>query len=696
MLSRNFFILTRLLILFLTFIFSTPFAYAIVDDKINVTDFQFYRKIIFKNQQLLIYKNIYTKSVFYTSEKNDQNLILLKKTMLLNFKITSANQNHKISYQNKNLSYFSSPKSLFFLDSNNSTCDKKRLDEAMLRLDTKPLLRSIQSLNIEKMTEKGCTVEQQKKLSTYLTDLLSSENSWLSKCYNNNSVNRLIDADPNYASYAGNVYSKYLRLVDKIQNNEMPIEISCQIDDKSKLASFNESVKPQKISFNWDELIKKSDTQDKFSDTIKQTLGHELFHYGEQMQSPLDNEHSSKCINELYARTFTQVCIESETKGALKAMNYEPNMHNTKILSSKEIENLCHKDKFIMEENTKSSDADVELVRKLRADTGDIGGGAAAAAAATIHNQQQAAVQSQLNQTVTASDFTQPTDSDFAKLVSATTPNTQDGKAYTVSANSDFGKVVQNTMNSFAKSGNTLTTKLNSAISATTPTAQATTNSLASNSVTSPNTSTTSSKVTLSPTNAKTDTFATNVNSRMPATEEPTITLKRLPSTSGQASAVAGTKKNPELGSGANTAFTKSTITGSMQTTGGNSNQNLNANGNSTNSQNTASNSDSTTNSRSPASINTANRTSQSADGQSLVKTIQSLKNFNSVSGGQYEEIKKQYTNPQFQNLLQTFDMHIKVKSPNGQDIKMGIDEKIAKKVFTDDGQNLKLIEPKK
>jgi hypothetical protein len=78
------------------------------------------------------------------------------------------------------------------------------------------------------------------------------------------------------------------------------------------------------------------------------------------------------------------------------------------------------------------------------------------------------------------------------------------------------------------------------------------------------------------------------------------------------------------------------------------------------------------------------------------VKTIQSLKAFNSVSGSQYQEIKKYYSNPQFKNLLQTYDMRIMVKSENGQYVGIGVDNQKAKKVFNDDGQFLKAIEQKK
>ncbi len=84
------------------------------------------------------------------------------------------------------------------------------------------------------------------------------------------------------------------------------------------------------------------------------------------------------------------------------------------------------------------------------------------------------------------------------------------------------------------------------------------------------------------------------------------------------------------------------------------------------------------------------------AEGSDLVNTIQSLKAFNTLTGGTYQEIKKHYNNPNFQNLLKTYDMRIMVKNSTGQYVAIGVDSKKAKKVFNDNGQALKTIAEKK
>ena len=60
------------------------------------------------------------------------------------------------------------------------------------------------------------------------------------------------------------------------------------------------------------------------------------------------------------------------------------------------------------------------------------------------------------------------------------------------------------------------------------------------------------------------------------------------------------------------------------------------------------------------------------------------------MTGSQYQEVRKYYDNPLFQNLLQTNDMRIEVK--NGKENKIIGNElnQKTRKVFNDDGQILK------
>jgi len=685
--TKNFTPARLCLVILIVFNNAIGFGATPENNRVSVTDFKYYRKINYRNQQLLIYKNPKIKSIFYLSDKNQQDFTKIGNNSTLNFKVDSAKTNYKIGLNNKKIIFLSKQKTTYFESFSNSIC-AKALEENAAKLTSKSIVRGIQSINIMSLADSTCNDDQKEKIGLYLSDMLTTENAWLSDCYANEAVKKLIEADPNYLNYTGSVYSKYLRLVQKINDDEHPIQISCKISTPGKLGSFNESVNPEKISFDWENLIKAAGSDNKLPDKIKATLAHELFHYGEQLQTPSDIA-SDKCINESYAEIFTNICTSSKVSNLLKMNSTSTTLT---IPTSEQIAISCKSKIKIITSGIKSSDTtkvNIDGVAGTGAVVANGGKEANASAANNIAQQPQSydpAIQANLangKNPVTQSDFTQPSDADYSTLTSQTVAGTTTGQAYTVPANSNFGQTVQNTLNSFANSGNTLTNKLNTAVAAATTPAVANTTTLAATGST--NTTTGSSYAPTSTTNittVPTTSSDVNTNSRMPATVDESGTFT---GTTGKQVSGSGPS---EMGGGKGSSTTSRTATGQVANTkavvpqsGG-----AGASGGGSSSGGNGS----------TVSTPQKNGNTTQASGSDMVKTIQSLKAFNTVTGGQYQEIKKYYTNPQFQNLLQTYDMRIMVKNASGQYVAIGVDSKKAKKVFNDDGQILKTIEEKK
>ncbi len=690
MYSTKNFTLARLCLVFLIILnHASGFPGSSDPNKIFVTDFKYFRRIYFNKQQLLVYKNPSIKSIYYLSDKYELETTKFQKTTTSNFKLDSNKTNYKISFSNGKMKFLSKKKTIYFDTSDYSICEKN-LSEKALNIDLRPYTKGIKASIISGLTDSTCSEDQKETIGISLQNMLDSEKSWLSKCYANDSVNKLIKTDPNYLSYSLSVYSKYLDLVKKLGEGGKPIQISCDMNTAERLGSFNETTSPAKISLDWSNLKKLSRGEQKLPENIKATLGHELFHYGEQMQTPTDNVYD-KCINESYAKLFTDVCLVSENEKNLKNIGDSDasKIKDQKIPTSNQLAAAC-------KNQTKVAAIISKDLTIKEQETGEASG-AHPIFAGELQNQQQlnTSVQNKLGSganPVTQSDFTQPSDSDFATLASNTTAGTTEGSSYTIPANSSFGQVVQKTMNSFANSGNTLTNKLNAAVATTTNTANATTTTLASN-----NTGTTTTGSTYVPTSSSSSKIQKN-NSPNTATRMPTSVDESYSGTTGKTS--LGSSGQPsEMGGGNpeknNSFYTGSGNLGNTNAGKGGSPQTANSGVSSGGgSGGTVSSGGGSTTGGSAPTQKTAQQ--KQAEGSEMVKTIQSLKAFNTVSGGQYQEVKKYYANPQFLNLLQTYDMRIMVKNPTGQYMAIGVDSKKAKKVFNDDGQILKTVEEKK
>jgi hypothetical protein len=685
MVSTKYFSAARLyLVLMIIFNHAIGLPFTPESNRISITDFKHFRKIEYKNQQLLLFKSSNVKSIYYLSDKFELDVLKKNNATDFNFKLDSKTTNYKITFSNNKSKIYSKQKGIFFDSAENSTC-KKSLEENVLKIALKQYTRGINESTIASLTDETCDENQKQKLGTALRDTLLEEKSWLSKCYTNDAIKKLIENDTNYLKYSLSVYSKYLNLVKKLNDGQSAIKISCQVNSSGKLGSFDETTNPAKISFDWNNLVKKNGSDGDLNSNLKKTLGHELFHYGEQMQTPSYAKYDT-CINESYAKLFTDFCFATENAKDLQnnGKSEADEIKNQKFPSSDQVAMSC-------KNNTKlsgivSKDASLNTAIK----TGEAGGSPLKAQ----QEQEKVDLAAKASQTlsnptnpITQGDFTQPSDSDFAVLASNTTPNVQNGQPYTVPANSTFGQTVQKTLNSFNNSGNTLTSKLNSAVAATTNAAQAGTTTLATN--TKMNTTGTTVNPTNMATNANngtttttetndTETSNTNTNSRMPAAVD-----NSGGGTGGKQSPGAGGPSEMAGGSGGGNSGGRSPAAinnkaGIPQTGGGGG--------------------DVSSGSGSGVSTTTTKNVGaqKQAEGAEMVKTIQSLKAFNTVAGGQYQEIKKHYNNPQFINLLQTYDMNIMVKTVNGQYQSIGVDRKKAKRAFNDDGQVLKTIEDKK
>lgn len=708
MASTKFSVFTRL-IFSLIFFLNTSVCFSNVEsnERISVTDFKYFRKITYKNQQLLIYRNQQLKNIFYNTDNLNLSSINTKDQTEFNLNIKSKNSNHEISYQNQQVSYFAKTKAISFADSNyaskNSICDQKLLDESILRLDSKSVMRGIGSLNLESQFDETCNAEQKQKMNLYLGDLLRAENSLLTKCNSNDSIQKMKLADPKYLTYTSKVYAKYLRLVDKINDGSTPIKISCKMNSATKYGSFDE--KENKISFNWEQLIKNSNSEKELSESVRKILGHELFHYGEQVKP--DNEKTNlQCLNEKYAQTFTDLCdvtrVAQEVKYTIGTSSKEK--IDLKIPTSNELELLCSS------ESAKSA-LDSEFGKvvlkndKLKNETAskNEGGGKVEGALKVSQSQAQIqqtkAVSQELTKTVSQSDFVKPSNQDFAVLLSKTSALSKENKPYTVSANSDFGKVVAKTLSSFNTSGTVLTNKLNSALAAVASTpaqAKAQTSTLAKfNTIAKPEAASDLKAV------VDTKIASMNSNSRGPASAADTPAKSDVKPTS-QPTSAAVSKTNTNTGTGTNAASASRMPAAIDKTVNVNSQQKNDLATSANPVTNTSTTSSIGNDSRgnlpnkiNSANFNSANQNSAPQNGKNLVKSIQSLKAFTSLTGAQYAEIRKSYDDPKFKNLLSAYDIRIVVKNSAGQYQALGVDSQNAKKIFTDDGQNLKVIDEK-
>lgn len=671
MFSRKIKIITRLSvgsILFLNAFFIKEIVLANTEDNlIRIIDSNYYRKITYKNQHLIL--NKMQNDIYYMSINSSQ-FYSTNNITEYNFEVESKTKFHKIKYINKQALYFANKKAVHHAYLDTTVCNND-LNSLGIKFNSGDYYSIVESLKLTKLFDSTCSLDQKNEITKLIKPMFLGEGDSLTKCFNNPQVAKLL-GDKQLNKYMTIIYGNYFKLIESVTPDYSPIEISCDLKTNS-LALLDQNTNPKKVSLN---MTLANDTNGKLDkEKLKNTLAHEFFHHFQPVIEENDPTKAS-CINEEFTKAFTELCKNADVK-----LDKEKNLLSNNIIlnfpTDEKIKNNC---KASYSKEMKSESSEVLRQNSLG---GAKGTGALAkeqSQLAQTNTQQAAAVQTKLQQTVKASDFTQISNETFNTLASAVAPNTQEGKSYTVSSNSDFGRTVQSTMNSFANSGNKLASKLNTALAtANTPALASTVNT---RSIASTNTATTSEKVSLTTTQSLSKSasaiqqFAANQEAEnrtaTPTTATTTTTTTnstptKTVSDNQGVSAVAAVNTSRSLAASNNASL----VTNDSPSTSGSVSPTT------------------TKNSRMPAAITTKTApTLKNQDNNTLINTIQSLKAFNTVSGATYEQVKKQYSNPNFKNLLQTYDIRIVTKNSSGQFITLGTSGK-AKKVFTDNGKTL-------
>ena len=640
---------------------SVSFGSAQAKSEFQITDFKYFRRIVHAGNQILLLKSSGNKNIHFLSQTNQMAQIKIKDEEQLIFKLHSEHEHFNLIYQNEKLNLTSKNKAIYFSDTQTaqSLCEQKRLN-FINELDN--VSAKIKEIKIEKLLDKQtCENIPTELIREKLRATFRQKRSSLTLCLENENVKNLFYDDLKFQSYIGSVFSNYLRLVDKISEDKNPLKIKCEMKDELKLGSFDETTNPITISLNYKELQKKYTDKDALSDAIENTLNHEIFHYGDQLEE--QNRNNPDCHDEAYAKIFTNLCARESVV--------------TNLPSSKEIDTKCSSNEKINLETKAGKTFDLGLTAK----DGKLGTGTGTAA---LKQNNYYNNQPQLKE-IKESDFVRVSDANLATLLSNVKPDVRNGEKYTVPAESSFGKAATATFKAFEKSSQVLTGKLNTVIAATTNPALANLSGTSKANIGATNTPrenltaslpiSSSTRVTETsnprfasgttaiPQNENVLGIAPNANTRLPAGELATDTAPTQKSVSAKSQSYEVAGSAPATASATSTSSPQAKPANNI-----------------------------TTNTRSLASLPTTPQmpVQNQQDGAAMFKAIQSLKAFDTMTGSQYQEVRKYYDNPLFQNLLQTNDMRIEVK--NGKENKIIGNElnQKTRKVFNDDGQILK------
>ena len=665
MVSRKNLLLTRLsLALLIIFNHCGQNVMAADTNKISVTDFKYFRKINYQNQQLLIYKSSEIKQLVYLTDAFEMTYRSQNSQVHSSFKASTKFAHHSLYLESGKIFYFKTSKMKYFMEKS-SLCDKQSAFDLLNVGEFKAA--AFKAKNEDLTDPLTCDANQKKEIGTALMNTLNEQGTWLLNKKKKKSFGTIIKDNPAYLDYTSKMYSKYLDLIKKIQEDQKPFKISCKVSDASKLGIYDESSTPPKIAINYDALKAKSTDQEPLSKKIRNTFRHELFHYGVQVDAN-KNITQKVCLDEAYANQFQAYC---------------ENITDTEIVlkPSAELETNCangDQSKNIVASVNNSDNTDIITTKEIHKENGS-----GLAALQAQQEQDRLAAEAKLKNTVAPSNFAQPSDSDVSLLASApTSPDSQEGKSISVSSTSTLGQMVTKTMNSFASSGNKLSTAvatINTPVIAATKatnTYQGSTTTAATAGGPTYNPSSVTTTTTRSNTNSNNVYSSGSQNTRMPASGnngsgsegDSTSTPNKIASSGSRASGMA----NPGLArTGGGEAQTSDSIGAGTSAGAGFKGA-------------TAASTSVSSNGQSKTTTTTSNQ-----EGAALVKTVKSLEVLNSVSGEPYKDIRKYYTNSYFLNLIANKEIVIKTKNEKGQTVILGLSNRKPKKIFTDDGKVL-------
>lgn len=275
-----------------------------VQEAFKVREFRHYREIKFAESKIFIDKK--SLNVIY-SKKNE--IIKIEKRLngkSYTFQKSDSNKDHflvMLSYENRKIKRIGYLPRDFQTQYQSEICEPKsvfsNLTERILSPD---LIGKIKELKITDLFDKNScaalTPERFEEFKKVLIGTLVYKQSSLQKCLDSKVARDIFIQDTALLNNANEVFSKYLDLIDNLQNSKMKLKCGMPKESSNKVASFSQN--PLEIAIN---VI-----DEKFNlkiDNIKSVMNHELLHLGmQQFKTAKD----SRCMDEGFVTLFENVC----------------------------------------------------------------------------------------------------------------------------------------------------------------------------------------------------------------------------------------------------------------------------------------------------------------------------------------------------------------------------------------------------
>lgn len=413
-------------------------------------------------------------------------------------------------------------------------------------------------------------------------------------------------------------------------------------------------------------------------------------------QSAMSDE-TVTCIQENQIKVIKNVCNSGGSKSEAKDLSdVILNCISENKFEIYKSSDLKLKNKIVDENSNGDSENDLETTTRS-------GQRVTAENARATSTQQNVKLNSE-NTGITIKDMPATSSQSFAQLMQRTTLSNKTGQTYQISANSPYGQQVKQVVNDYKKSEYALTTKLNTALSSVQSTALAansptgSTKSALSGSRSPASTNTTSEK--LSASSLASVTKNSLKASAMKGTEQLNAVNLRTGSAATASQSVNDSAKSATTTNTATPNTTTATAKLNNATTSTADSEPTTNNANTGSSQNrnaglgiSAAGNDGPT--RSIASTNPVSNypgTNSYSLQAGLTKSVQTLKTFTSLTGEKYTQIKKYYSDPQFNEQLKRNRISILMKNNStNKYINYGYNYKDAEKVFEDNGSILQI-----
>lgn len=710
MVSRKKYLSTRLLTLtiyLLISLISSSYCIGATQNNIEVTDYKGLRIIKYKDTYLSISTNK-TKNINLVTKSNKISQNLSKKNTLITF----DNPKGKIIFD-YDKSKSSQIKILNHLRLYNSKCPESANLELLKDLADNKLIKKINNalfnFDSSKIINKQSCGNKSEDVSLLLEKSISDPVSSISKCYQRILEDKTNNISKDFKEYSDLAFLNFYKLREDILKKESPVKITCSTEDK-KPASFDTETKV--INLNMDKILKH-----KPEDSQYLFLNHEFAHLNQEYVKDIpesfkkNNSNSTscyyRCMNEETTMAFENFCNGvTKTGKDFSYSNFEKKCDD--FVKSKK----CEVD-FKVQEKTQVLINDAKLKDNINSGENNMTGNIANEKQNKDHtknttkalhpdmmsNTEIKTKEAQLTKATKGVTYSIPTDQEYAKLIAPVKAGTSEGKTYRIAANSEYGQVVQKTVNNLESPTNILATKVNAIMGATTQPVQATgttTTLTSSNSTRTIPTATTAQRL---PATTATTSSPNLTNTINPNTNPNTTSINTIANNNSN-QVVANPSSSAALTNELNPDSSGPSISNPNQqrVSGMASPNKASGAGNGSAQRNVSSVSSSapalSNGSGGGNSSNNSGRISNSSSSNNeVIQTIQSLKSFNSISGSLYSKTKNQFSNSQFNNLLQTYDMRILTKNSKGQPIAIGASSQKAKKVFNDIGTALKSVE---